>query len=233
MLLLFDIDGTLIRERPLAHQRAMIDAIERVYGVEFAPGETPIADVVPHGKTDRQIVREILARRGVDHGAVDAGFEEFERLSSELHHDLEQPLLSGDERERTAALLGRLAGSGHTVALLTGNLEPIARRKMELAGLGGFFAAHEGAFGSDAEARPALVPIARRRAGGAGDAYPARDTVIIGDTPQDVEAAHADGARAIAITGHRYGRDDLERSGADAVVDDLDEVEGVLAGWRE
>src|SRR4051812_11239702 len=113
LLLLFDIDGTLIRERPLAHQRAMIDAIERVYGVEFAPGETPIADVVPHGKTDRQIVREILARRGVDHGAVNAGFEEFERLSSELHHDLEQPLLSGDERERTAALLGRLAGSGH------------------------------------------------------------------------------------------------------------------------
>jgi phosphoglycolate phosphatase-like HAD superfamily hydrolase len=233
VLLLFDIDGTLIRERPLAHQRAMIDAVERVYGIEFAPGEEPIAEVVPHGKTDRQIVREILSRRGIGHDVVDAGFEEFERLSCELHHDMEQPLLAGDARERTAAMLGRLAGGGHTLALLTGNLEPIARRKMELAGLGDFFATHEGAFGSDAEARPELVPIARRRAATGDGAHPANDTVIIGDTPQDVEAAHADGARAIAITGRRYGRDDLERSGADAVVDDLDEVEGVLAGWRE
>jgi phosphoglycolate phosphatase-like HAD superfamily hydrolase len=232
LLLLFDIDGTLIRERPLAHQRAMIDAVERVYGVEFAPGEEPIAEVVPHGKTDRQIVREILSRREIGDGVVDAGFEEFERLSCELHRDLEQPLLTGDARGRTAAMLGRLAGAGHTLALLTGNLEPIARRKMELAGLGDFFATHEGAFGSDAEARPELVPIARRRAGGADGAHPAADTVIIGDTPQDVEAAHADGARAIAITGRRYGRDDLERSGADAVVDDLDEVDGVLAGWH-
>jgi phosphoglycolate phosphatase-like HAD superfamily hydrolase len=228
LLLLFDIDGTLIRERPLAHQRAMVDAVERVYGVEFAPGEEPIAAVVPHGKTDRQIVREILARRGVDHGAVDAGFDEFERLSCELHHGQEQPLLTGDARERTVAALAALAGAGHTLALLTGNLEPIARRKMELAGLGDFFAERHGAFGSDAEARPHLVPIARRRAG-----VDARETVVIGDTPLDVAAAHADGARAIAITGHRYGRDDLERSGADAVVDDLDEIEGVLAGWHE
>jgi phosphoglycolate phosphatase-like HAD superfamily hydrolase len=233
LLLLFDIDGTLIRERPLAHQRAMVDAIERVYGVRFDPGEEPIAAVVPHGKTDRQIVRAILSRRGVGHDVVDAGFEEFERVSCELHRDLEQPLLAGDARERTAAMLGRLADAGHTLALLTGNLEPIARRKMEMAGLGDFFAPHEGAFGSDAEARPELVPIARRRAGGGDGPHRAGDTVIIGDTPQDVEAAHADGARAIAITGNRYDRDALERSGADAVVDDLDEVEDVLAGWRE
>jgi phosphoglycolate phosphatase len=226
VLLLFDIDGTLIRERPLAHQRAMVDAVERVYDVSFEPGADPIGEVGPHGKTDRQIVREILALRGVTDGAVDAGFAEFERVACELHHGSEQPLLTGQARSRTSAALAALAEAGHTLALLTGNLEPIARRKMELAGIGDFFPAGQGAFGSDAEARPQLVPIARRRAG----AVPQR-TVVIGDTPLDVAAAHSDGVRAIAITGRRFGREDLVAGGADAVVDELDELEPVVAGW--
>ena len=123
---------------------------------------------MPHGKTDRQIVRQILERRGVTDGAVDAGFGDFERVACELHHGSERELLVGAERERTVATLRALAESGHVLALLTGNLEPIARRKMELAGLGGFFAERQGAFGSDAEARPELVPIARRRAAADG-----------------------------------------------------------------
>jgi phosphoglycolate phosphatase-like HAD superfamily hydrolase len=233
LLLLFDIDGTLIRERPLMHQRAMLAAVGQVYDVEFADGEEPIADVVPHGKTDRQIVRQILERRGVAGGTVDAGFDEFERVSCRLHHGSERELLTGAARERTAAALSELAGAGHILALLTGNLEPIARRKMELAGLGGFFAEHQGAFGSDAEARPELVPIARRRAGTGGRPHPARDTVVIGDTPRDVEAAHADGVRAIGVAGGRYSRDDLFAAAADAVVHELDEVAAVLARWSQ
>jgi phosphoglycolate phosphatase len=229
VLLLFDIDGTLIRERPLAHQRAMVDAIARVYGVAFEPAEDPIAVVGPHGKTDRQIVREILALRGVADGAVDAGFERFERVCCELHHGVERPLLEGDARTRTVAALAALVAAGHTLALLTGNLEPIARRKMELAGLGDFFAAGQGAFGSDAEARPELVPIARDRAGADGRAHPAGETLVIGDTPLDVAAAHADGVRAIGVSGARFSRDDLLAAGADDVVDELTELERVVA----
>jgi phosphoglycolate phosphatase-like HAD superfamily hydrolase len=229
VLLLFDIDGTLIRERPLAHQRAMLDAIERVYGVAFEPGEDPIAVVGPHGKTDRQIVREILAARGVDGGAVDDGFERFEQVSCELHHAGERPLLAGDARERTVAALAALAAAGHTLALLTGNLEPIGRRKMELAGLGAFFAAGQGAFGSDAEARPELVPIARARAGANGLAHPAADTLVIGDTPLDVAAAHADGVRAIGVSGTRFSGADLLAAGADDAVDELAELERAVA----
>jgi phosphoglycolate phosphatase-like HAD superfamily hydrolase len=231
VLLLFDIDGTLIRERPLAHQKAMLAAVERVYGVSFGSGEDPIGEVVPNGKTDRQIVREILERRGIKDGAVDDGFPEFERTSCELHHTGERALLTGDARERTVAALAALEQAGHVLALLTGNLEPIARRKMELAGLGDFFARHQGGFGSDAEARADLVAIARRRAGDDGRPHPAGDTVVIGDTPLDVAAAHAGGARAIGVTGRRFDRDALLASGADAVVDELDEVQGVLAAW--
>lgn len=229
MLLLFDIDGTLIRASPRAHGQAMVEAVEEVYGVSFASGEDPIAKVVPNGKTDRQIVREMLEPRGVASNAVDAGFPEFERLACKRHSASRDEVLIGEERDRAAAVLRSLAEQGHRLALLTGNLEPIARHKMRLAGLDGFFPVGQGGFGSDAEARPELVPIARRRAGEDGRPHPVDDTVVIGDTPRDVAAAHADGVRAIGLAGFRYTRGDLLASGADAAVDELDEVERALA----
>ena len=229
MLLLFDIDGTLIRASPKAHQRAMLAAVQEVYGVTFEPGEDPIREVVPNGKTDRQIVREMLEPRGVGPGDVTAGFAEFERVACERHSASRDEVLVGDERDRTAAVLRSLAADGHVLALLTGNLEPIARHKMDLAGLGRFFAPGQGGFGSDAEVRAELVTLARQRAAADGEPYPRADTVVIGDTPLDVAAAHADGVRAIGLGGFRYTRDDLLAAGADAAVDDLDEVEGVVA----
>ena len=126
-------------------------------------------------------------------------------------------------------MLRSLEDAGHRLALLTGNLEPIARHKMELAGLARFFPPGQGGFGSDAEVRAELVTIARQRAGANGRPHTADDTMVIGDTPLDVAAAHADGVRAIAIGGFRYTREDLLAAGADAAVDDLDEVEAALA----
>ena len=232
MLLLFDIDGTLIRASPKAHQRAMLAAVQEVYDVTFGPDEDPIGQVVPNGKTDRQIVREMLEPRGVAADAVDAGFPEFERIACEHHSASRDEVLVGDDRERTAAVLRALADDGHLLALLTGNLEPIARHKMDLAGLGGFFPPGQGGFGSDAEVRAELVTIARERAGTNGRPHPREDTVVVGDTPLDVAAAHADGVRAIAIGGFRYTRDDLIAAGADAAIDELDEVAGALSGQR-
>ena len=233
MLLLFDIDGTLIRASPRAHQRAMLDAVQVVYEVTFAPDEDPIGQVVPNGKTDRQIVREMLEPRGIKPEEVDAGFLEFERIACERHSASRDEVLVGDDRRRTAAVLSALSDQGHLLALLTGNLEPIARHKMALAGLAGFFPPGQGGFGSDAEARPDLVPLARRRAARNGRPHPADDTVVIGDTPLDVAAAHADGVRAIGVAGFRYTRDDLLRSGADVAIDELDQVEGALAGLTQ
>ena len=228
MLLLFDIDGTLIRASPKAHQRAMLAAVQEVYGVTFGPDEDPIGEVVPNGKTDRQIVREMLEPRGVPGDDVTAGFAEFERIACEHHSASRDEVLVGDERERTAAVLQSLTDAGHTLVLLTGNLEPIARHKMDLAGLGDFFARGQGGFGSDAEVRAELVTIARERAAADGQPHPREDTVVIGDTPLDVAAAHADGVRAIGLGGFRYTRQDLLDAGADAAIDQLDEVEAVL-----
>jgi phosphoglycolate phosphatase len=126
-------------------------------------------------------------------------------------------------------LLGALADhSDHTLGLLSGNFEAVARLKLRRAGIGHWFAGGVGAFGSDAEDRAALPAIARLRAGSAGVPCPRRHTIVIGDTPRDIACAHADGVRCIAVATGPYGVDEL--GSADAVARDADELLEALLG---
>ncbi|MEA2428212.1 MAG: phosphoglycolate phosphatase [Thermoleophilaceae bacterium] len=222
MLLLFDIDGTLVRSRPLTHQRAMARAAVDVFGLPPETGAASIRAVEPWGKTDRWILRELLEAHGIGAPAGDT-LARWEQAACAAYHEIEDGSATDDDR-RTAALLERLGAGGHDLALVTGNLEPIARLKLGRRGLGGAFPAGQGGFGSDAEDRAELVRIARERAG----SPPLQEIVLIGDTPNDVKAGLAAGVRPIAIAGDRYSRDDLLAAGADAVVDDLDELEALL-----
>ena len=122
---------------------------------------------------------------------------------------------------RAAETLASL-GREHELALLTGNPERVARARMERLGLAPFFPPGTGAFGCEADERRDLVALARSRA---GDAPPA-DTVLVGDTPLDVEGARQAGVRAIAVATGAYGR--VELAGADTVVAALAELPGVL-----
>lgn len=131
--------------------------------------------------------------------------------------------------DATAATLARLRDAGQLLALVTGNLEPIARRKLAMRGLDGFFPPGQGGFGSDADLRPELVPIARARAGVDGEPHPRGDTLLIGDTPRDVEAALADGVRCVGVTGRRFDASALRAAGATATIDSIPQVEAALA----
>ena len=143
----------------------MLGAVEQVYGVTFEPGEEPIRKVVPNGKTDRQIIREMLVPRGVTDAEVDAGFAELERIAAELHARSSEPTLTPDASRRAADVLTELKGEGHVLALLTGNLEPIARHKMALAGLGRLLPARAGRLRLRRRAPPrSRSPRARARA---------------------------------------------------------------------
>ena len=101
------------------------------------------------------------------------------------------------------------------------------RSKLERAGLAHHFPAHEGAFGSDHEDRAALPAIARRRAAVNGNPHPRARTVVIGDTPNDVACARADGVRCLAVSTGPFRADELR--GADAVAADAPELAGLLA----
>jgi phosphoglycolate phosphatase-like HAD superfamily hydrolase len=225
MLLLFDIDGTLLVGATEAHRAALHEALRAVHGVDAEAGRKP---VVAAGRTDREITRAILLDAGVDARRIDDGAgavqEEACRAYARLcPDDLSETVLPG-----IPELLATLSdGSANTLGLLTGNYEAVARLKLARAGLGGWFASGQGAFGSDAEDRAALPAIARRRASVPGAPHPRSQTIVIGDTPRDIACAHADGLRCLAVATGPYGVDEL--SAADAVARD---ARGLLDALR-
>jgi phosphoglycolate phosphatase len=224
-LLLFDIDGTLLGGATDAHARALHEALRRVHGIEPAEIHSTLP---PAGRTDGEIARAILLAGGVDASEIDAQAEAVRleccrQYASLLTSDLSDTVLPG-VRELLDWLAGR---AGVRLALVTGNYEPVARRKLEAAGLGSHFAPGQGAFGSDCEDRTALPAIARRRAGADGVAHPREATIVIGDTPRDILCARADGVRCLAVASGPFGVDELRA--ADAVAAGAFELRELLA----
>ena len=222
MLLLFDIDGTLLLRASKEHAEALHVALRRVHGIE-----TPAQRVAAAGRTDGEIARAILLLAGVPADRIDgragdvraAVCDEFAHRCAPDLRDLVSPGMP--------EVLEALAARPDTrLALVTGNLEPVARLKLARAGLGHFFPLGQGAFGSDDEDRAALPEIARRRAGRRGEPWPREDTVIIGDTPRDIACARADGVAVIAITTGPYDAQGLRE--ADEVVAHARELPAAL-----
>ncbi len=121
------------------------------------------------------------------------------------------------------------------LSLVTGNFQAIARRKLGCAGIGRWFPAGQGGFGSDSEDRARLPEIARRRAGvaaaeaaggsaGTGEPWPRERTIVIGDTPRDIACARADGVRCIAVATGPYAADELRDADAVAGPGELGDV---------
>jgi phosphoglycolate phosphatase-like HAD superfamily hydrolase len=235
LLLLFDIDGTLLLRAADAHAAALHEALRVVHGAT-APVR-PGMEVA--GRTDADIARTLLVDAGVSAERIDALADDVRIAACEAYGRLCPDDLSAHVAPGMTALLERLAAREDTVlALVTGNYEPIARMKLRAAGIGAFFARGQGGFGSDHEDRAMLPAIARRRAGsaaaGGGDdgepvAWPRTRTAVIGDTPRDIACARADGVRIAAIATGPYGAEELR--GADAVARDAAELGAVLERW--
>lgn len=213
LLLLFDIDGTLLQRASDAHAGAVHEAIRAVWDVP----DPRAARVEAAGRTDPEIVRAMLLDLGVDAARIDAGINDFRVAAGEAYarlvpDDLSDRLVPGME-----AVLDELAGREDVVlSLVTGNLEAIARLKLRAAGIGHRFASGQGGFGSDDEDRSRLPGVARRRAGDGAGPHPRERTVVIGDTPRDIACARADGVRCVAVTTGPFRASQL--GGADAVV---------------
>ncbi|MBV9801655.1 MAG: haloacid dehalogenase-like hydrolase [Solirubrobacterales bacterium] len=220
VLLLLDIDGTLLREGATPVGQAMSAALKEVHGVETHGIRTRIET---SGRTHGEIARAILLDAGVPAQRIDALAGRVRDRCCEWSARLVGADLSDAVLPGVRELLEWLASqAGVKLGLLTGNYEAIARLKVTRAGLGEFFAPAIGAFGSDAEDRMALPAIARQRAGTAGAPYPRADTIVIGDTPLDIACARADGVRCMAVASGAFGVDAL--LGADAVAPDAVEL---------
>ena len=223
MLVLWDIDGTLLVRASDAHRDAIHAALKRVYHV----ADPAKARVEAAGRTDLQIARSILLQLGVSATRIDDKLTDFKRTAVDEYARRCPADLSSHVVPGIPDLLASLAERDDVVlSLVTGNLQAIAHRKLDAAGIGRFFARGQGGFGSDHEDRTELPEMARTRAGRPGQPYPREDTVVVGDTPLDIACARADGVRCIAVTTGPYGPDDL--AGADGIATSASELAALL-----
>jgi phosphoglycolate phosphatase len=241
VLLLFDIDGTLVAGATDAHRDALHLALREVHGIDAAAvgrtlspaGRTDGAAVgrtlSPAGRTDGEIARSILLDAGVSALRIDERADDVRAECCGAYARLCPPDLSHTVLPGVRELLA--SWSAHEdvkLSLVTGNYEPVARLKLARAGIGSHFPVGQGAFGSDAEDRAALPHLARRRAGESGVPYPRERTIVIGDTPRDIACARADGVRCIAVATGPFGAEEL--TAADAVASNAAELRVVLLG---
>ncbi len=217
LLVLFDVDGTLLLTHDEVYVEANRDALLEVY--EQAPEGVDVP-----GETATAHTRRALAGIGLADAEIDAGLERWCAVFSERYVTLLGQRDTGSWRGAPDAAEA-LAQIDHR-ALLTGNPERVARVRMQRLGLARFFPEGQGAFGCERERRVGLFELARERAG----LWPADRTVAVGDTPLDVETAREDGGRCIAVTTGRYTADELV--GADAVISGLGELPAALASLR-
>lgn len=223
-LVLFDIDGTLLRTAG-AGRRAITRALAEVVGDITAFGKVRF-----DGKTDPQIVAELLVAAG------DADPENPERIAlvctrytELLELELEHPETRISVMPGVHPLLDRLEDEPDVVlGLLTGNLVRGATLKLGAAGLVPT-RFRVGAYGSDSGRRPDLPAIAAARAEAIMGRVPSGDdVVIIGDTPADVACGAGIRARAVAVATGSYSVDELTGCGPHAVFADLRDTERVL-----
>lgn len=223
MLLLFDIDGTLLQKASHEHVAAMHASLHDVYGIS----DPAAAPVEAAGRTDLEIARHIALLSDVPAATFDDGIAELTAAVSEHYARLVPDDLSDRLAPGVPELLETLAARADVaLSLVTGNLEPVARMKLRAAGVGGWFPAGQGGFGSDSEDRTELPAIARARAGTAAAPHPRADTLVIGDTPRDIACAHADELRCFATTTGPYAAAALAK--ADAVARNATELRVLL-----
>jgi len=226
-LVLWDIDGTLVQAGEVGRD-IFTEAFQAVLG--RAPDQVTAKALIMAGRTDPEIALEFLAAHQIAEGASHLpAFSEalVTALAAKAAVIRERGRALPGAREALVAL-GRTEGV--VQSLLTGNLQPNALLKLASFELDGHLDFEVGGFGSDHHHRPSLVEVARAKAEGKyGTAFAGPATVLVGDTPLDVDAGRAGGARVVAVATGPYGVAELEATGADAVLADLRDTEAALA----
>jgi phosphoglycolate phosphatase len=223
-LVLWDIDHTLIETRGVGG---------RIYAEAFQKVTRQPLTIMPAlaGRTEPVIFREALKANGIQ-GDSEALFQQFADEQARSYASRADELrtrgraLPGAEQ----ALQALTDRSDLIQTVLTGNTRPSAELKLKAFGLDRYLDLTIGAYGTDDDTRARLIGIARQRTSqtrdiGAGQA----DTVLIGDTSNDVRAARQAGARIIAVATGTETASELTAAGAGTVLKDLTDTAAVVA----
>lgn len=212
-LVLFDIDGTLIRGAGPHHKLALVEAIRRVAGVETTTDSIPV-----QGMLDPVILTLMLKAAGI-------GRMEARRLMPDLIREAQNvyvrtcPDLRSKVCPGVPELLAELRRRRIPTGLVTGNLPRIAWKKLERADLKRFF--RFGAFSDQGYDRAALVRAAIRHARREGWIAPSSRITLIGDHENDIRAAQRNGVRSVAVATGLSSAAQLAACGPDLLVPDL------------
>jgi len=224
-LVLWDVDHTLIETRGVGGEvfRAAFEA---------ATGRRLESMPDPTGLTEAEIFRRAVEAHGVDDPTA---FERFTQLQA-----AEYRLRGGELHMRGRVLPGVIAtlravaaSSDLLQTVLSGNTRAAAAAKLAVFRLGAYLDLEVSAGGDDDPVRANLVPVVWERV---ADKYGIRfgptDTVLLGDTPADVETGRAHGCRVIGVTTGRASAEELRTAGADQVLADLTRTATVLEAIR-
>ena len=214
-ILLFDIDGTLVSTGG-AGAVAWRQAFEELHGIPADIGEFTDA-----GMTDPDVgaktFEAVLHRKPTPRELAQLIQRRLEHLPEAVAASEGYRVLPGvPERLR------QLSRDGHLLGLITGNGDGAAHVKLARGDLNRWFTV--GAYATAGVDRPAIVRRAVERGGAMlGQDVPNADIYVIGDTPLDIQAAHAADCTAIAVATGHFDADALREAGADHVLETLEE----------
>ncbi|MGI4828023.1 MAG: HAD family hydrolase [Janthinobacterium lividum] len=211
---LFDIDGTLLNCQDAVHYFAFCDALSLV-----AARPLNLDGVVTHGNTDQGILRDAFAKGGVEEAVWRPRLAEIQnQMGAQVETnrgELRMDILPGVRQ-----LLAHLRSRGGMLSTATGNFARIGEAKLKQCGLREFFdlGGYSDGFETRAEVFRAALAAVRERTGSEAA------VCVFGDTPADVQAAHANGIEVIAVATGIYSREQLEAEGPELCLSSLEEL---------
>jgi phosphoglycolate phosphatase len=219
-LLMFDVDNTLVKASNI-HKLSFSVAIKQIYDVAIR-----VDDINHHGMTDQQIIFDLLQKKGLSEEEINPKLVDCMKAMINYyidHIDKDNVVVF----EGVVELIKELYNRGHSLALVTGNLEAIARMKLEKVGLNQYF--NFGGFGSEHIDRTELVRLAIKRAGSSFNIKRNSQIYLFGDTPQDIKSGNTVGITTIGVATGIYSSRELYSAGADYVLEDLRNTDRVIA----
>jgi phosphoglycolate phosphatase len=217
-LVLFDIDGTLLRGAGPHHKNALLDGVQRITGLS-----TSFEGIDTAGQLDRDLIVALLRAGGMNEQELQSAMAEVLIECRQCYGANCAADLRGFVCKGAREALVELRARGAVLALVTGNLSEIGWRKMELAGLRDFFSL--GSFSEDGATRAELARMAARRAHDQQLVSADCRVSLIGDHANDIQAARANGFQAVAVASGVMSAAELARFTPDILLNNLSELD--------
>lgn len=223
-LVLWDVDHTLI-------QGGGVSKATYALAFQLMTGHPPAVGPTTEGRTDFEIMTGLLEVNAVDTSEY-TRIEQFEpALTEAMRLNASELSRRGCALPGAVEALTQLASIPTVIqSVLTGNIQHNAQVKLSTFGLDRYLDMEVGGYGTDGTVRSRLVDAARRKvARKYGRVFDESSTILIGDTPLDVQAAHDGGARVIAVATGLTSAQELDAAGADVTLESLVDRGALLA----